>query len=1084
MASITEFYIQDGKIFLTLGRDLKEKSNLNLGKYDIKYRVISSNKLLILLSDLKQVLEKSSQSAHILTLNDDVLRYTRILKARESFRYFKIYDDKFLFFDNQGIMATISISDSDLTRYLNRLNTKKVKKVHVDDKMMSIYVGDSWIYQVTDILLYQNNKRVELSYYIDENEASIHIALDSIKTSGVYRLCLDINNNERTDSYFLDCEDVGNQSSYWIVNNKGLSLISKALAINFDSKDIGVINYTLEKNKVMLSLLSDEVLFEKVIAKDQNSGETYELRFVQEGKLLQIDIDEILQIKSGNYIVQGVFFDINFTFYTSQSLGKKINLSNKVVYFSKDGLLSISDDGSDKVLYGNLRNQDADSIEWYQHVLLTNSIALVSNCTSLENRTVSRDELYKYPDSKYVSKNIRTRKLIETIFQNEQEYSLIFNEDVNIKHISLVHKKIKSEISLPFVQSNKRKITIKLDQVFGYFGDVRADYDLVFDFRDNDELKQFAVAAKEMKGKPEWQRYYDAEIVPNRPKNNIAARLYFDKNGKICMLNRAILPTDEFARNLPIKPKIDAITKKGNYLQTKVSYTRDKIKPFDKYLSVENVYLYKTINQNEKLNLKIDNIMESSVTVSISLMDLVGKDRLGHYVMVLVVRSMGKIFHVKVVEPSKEYANKLLESRFVFSQKINGVTRVVLPKLGGPKDFTFFFDNYKPIDSKRSISMENLATKKYKSGKVKEMQDKYIIFEKEANYAEDNGFALFEWIQQNIPNNNSYYVINKDSPHISKLESYKDHLLYPGTYNYFKHLLSSKAVIGSENPIHLYDGDRAKISPFMNKVMLKKQVVFLQHGVTAMKNISKFKNFRADSNVIDYFVATNQDEKMIIHKNLGYDYFRIPVLGFARWDKFDFKLKKSNTILYVPTNRQWLVKATDEEFMNSDYYQGILNLITNEEMVRILQENDLKLQVFVHPLMQKFTKTITSLSPLVEVLSIENNDLGALLRTADLLITDYSSVAWDFAVQRKPVIFYQFDREEYEKKVGSFIDLKTIPIGHSFVKADNVVGDVKSVLRNDFVLDHEIGQKVDELFGRQKNDICERTYYFIRKISK
>lgn len=1083
MARITDFYIHKDKFFLTLEGPLKEESILKLGNNVIGYKTLSKHKILILLSDLTALLDKTTQKAQLMTLNEEELECPSILNARDNFRFFKISKDKYLFFDNQGILATLTSSELDLNNYLNKLSIKQVKKIYLTDKRINIIVGASWLYQVENVLIYQGSKRKELPYYIDEQTSSIHISLDSVKDLGMNKLCFDINNSDMTGSYFLSCEEIDNQSDSWITDNKnGFSLTSKALAISFESKDIGVVNCQTEKDQFILSLVSEEVPFEKLVATNQDSGESFDLSFTQEENKIKIDIDSFPQETCGSYEIQAVFFEIYFSFYMPQTTGTQINLSaEKFVYFSKNGRLYFSNtDVSRSVVEDKI-----DAPPSYQYFKLNNGIVIVSSCTSVNNRTVFAKSLYRYPDNKYVDLNVKSEAMLEAVFQDKNEYCFIFNEDVKLNSINLVHKKIKSQIPLPFYQEDNRKITINLNTNLVFFGDLRADYDLVFGFQDDYGLGGFSVSERDMKGKKAWERYFDAEIVPNNPKNNIATRLYFDKKGKICLLNRAILPTDENVRKIPIQFEIDSISKKKNSLKVLTSYSRKETDSLDRYLKIKKAYLYKTINQTETIDLNIDSVTDNKMILSVPLEELVDKNRLGHYVMVIVVYLMGKTFHLKLVMPSSDYAGKLTDSRFVFVQKVNEKKRVVLPKMGGPRDFTLFVDDFKPIDSRKSIMMENQAVKKYESGKFKEINNQYILFEKEANYAEDNGFALFEWIQENIPDNNSYYVINKNSPHLPKLMKYEDHLLYPGTYKYFKHLLQSKAVVGSENPIHLYDGDRAKISPFMNKVMFKKEVVFLQHGVTAMKNISKFQNFRADSNVIDYFVATNQDEKMTIHNNLGYDYFQIPVLGFARWDKFDFNKKnQQSTILYVPTNRQWLVKATDEEFMNSDYYQGILNLITDKKMQCMLEERNLKLQVFVHPLMQKFTKTITALSPLVEVLSIENNDLGELLRSASLLITDYSSVAWDFAVQRKPVIFYQFDREEYEKKVGSFIDLRSIPIGHSYKKVQHVINDVELITGNDFKIDRHVEKQIDRMFGKYHRNVCAKTYEFINEVSK
>ena len=49
------------------------------------------------------------------------------------------------------------------------------------------------------------------------------------------------------------------------------------------------------------------------------------------------------------------------------------------------------------------------------------------------------------------------------------------------------------------------------------------------------------------------------------------------------------------------------------------------------------------------------------------------------------------------------------------------------------------------------------------------------------------------------------------------------------------------------------------------------------------------------------------------------------------------------------------------------------------------------------------------------------DDIQELLVIADILITDYSSVFYDFGLQKgKPVLFYAYDKDEYIKNWGGF----------------------------------------------------------------
>lgn len=1083
MLNVTGVHQAGGSFFLQVPVDQEQQvESINVGADVVGCRWTTDNTLVLPLSDLETISLEYNQPVP-LRLGDEELVYSRMLQFNRASQYFQICENRYLFFDEMASLGLIEITEADLRKQVFPQASIQSSTVEVTDDEVIVELTKQQLSRINNVYLVDNGFRREAQFEVHQD--TLNVSLYTLQAIGSFQVKIEMKDDDGTfNTYSVKSDSLQNSSQQWMAEvGKALTLTTNALAINFDERDVGVIGYAIDEKHLTLTLVSDEVAFEKLYAISAKTSDEYELKFSQTDDQLTISLADLPTGKDDKYYIQGEFFEIYFRLYMPQSKGNRIQIPHTLhdFYFSTNGRLTLSNYQREEVTADDEQGQ----VAYEQHALGNHTVLLTSSNT-INNRIVFDNETYQYASNRYVDRKLETRNVVEVISQYPGRYQLCFNCDIDVQALHLVHKKIKSELDLPFNKQTARIYNLQLEDIFGLFGDERAEFELsVLAKNDEGHLDEFLIADSEMKGAPDWKRYFDAEVVPKTPKNNIATRVYYDKRGRVSLLNRASLPTDQYARNLPITPKIEDIQRHGDKLDIVASYSLEEIEKFHDFVKFSGAFLYKTIDQQERIDVDLtQDSFHNQLVLTVDLQKLTSHDRLGHYVIVLQAGCTARTFEVKLIEPSEKYTEKLANSRYVFATKVGQKKRVVLPKLGGPKDFTLFVDDFKPLDSWQSIAMENRAVRRFVSGKVQIVPDKYILFEKEANYAQDNGFALFEWIQKNVPNNNTYYVINKNSPHLDKLKSYQDHILFPGTRKYFLNLLTSNVVVGSENPIHLYDGDRAYISPFMQKVMFKKKVIFLQHGVTALKNISKFKNFRADANIIDYFVSTNQEERIIIHQNLGYDYDKIPVLGFTRWDKFHFdENKQKDTILYVPTNRQWLVKATDEEFINSDYYHGIMSLITNPQLVNLLNAKHLKFQVFVHPLMQKFTSTISSLSPAIEILSIADNDLGVLLRQADLLITDYSSVAWDFAVQRKPVLFYQFDRDVYEKRIGSFMDLKTIPIGNSHKHVKGIVEDIQDSVANDFKMADATIASVNAMFGEYHDDVCEKTFSFIQDIS-
>lgn len=60
------------------------------------------------------------------------------------------------------------------------------------------------------------------------------------------------------------------------------------------------------------------------------------------------------------------------------------------------------------------------------------------------------------------------------------------------------------------------------------------------------------------------------------------------------------------------------------------------------------------------------------------------------------------------------------------------------------------------------------------------------------------------------------------------------------------------------------------------------------------------------------------------------------------------------------------------------------------------------------------------------------DDVQELLAASDILITDYSSIMWDFSIQRKPVFLFHPDLARYEKERGYYLAFDQMPYIEAF----------------------------------------------------
>lgn len=135
-------------------------------------------------------------------------------------------------------------------------------------------------------------------------------------------------------------------------------------------------------------------------------------------------------------------------------------------------------------------------------------------------------------------------------------------------------------------------------------------------------------------------------------------------------------------------------------------------------------------------------------------------------------------------------------------------------------------------------------------------------------------------------------------------------------------------------------------------------------------------------------------------------------------------------LLYAPTWRGEVGKVQGEinKFI-SDYKKMSEEL--NEEYVILLR---------VHSLMYKYLKA-EGLEKNVVPESIDTNEL---LGIVDLLVTDYSSIMFDFMCTKNPMLFYAYDRKEYEDSRGTYLSLDDMP-GKICTTVDEVVDSVINI---------------------------------------
>ncbi|MCQ9626458.1 CDP-glycerol glycerophosphotransferase family protein [Cetobacterium somerae] len=147
----------------------------------------------------------------------------------------------------------------------------------------------------------------------------------------------------------------------------------------------------------------------------------------------------------------------------------------------------------------------------------------------------------------------------------------------------------------------------------------------------------------------------------------------------------------------------------------------------------------------------------------------------------------------------------------------------------------------------------------------------------------------------------------------------------------------------------------------------------------------------------------------------------------------------------------------------------------------MLKENNYELLFYLHPEAQRFREYFTTENLKVKIISRENVILQELLKESEILITDYSSIAFDFAYMRKKVLYYQFDSEDYYKKhySKSYFDYEKHGFGEVHTKEENLIRDLKNLLKEK-QLEKKYLKRIEEFFPLYDTNNSKRIFQYIR----
>lgn len=362
-----------------------------------------------------------------------------------------------------------------------------------------------------------------------------------------------------------------------------------------------------------------------------------------------------------------------------------------------------------------------------------------------------------------------------------------------------------------------------------------------------------------------------------------------------------------------------------------------------------------------------------------------------------------------------------------------------------------------------------------------EYKNLWIVSERGID-ARDNGYHFFRYVRKADPARNIRYIISRNSPDRKRVEAIGNVIDYR-SFRHFMALVLSEVKVSTH--IVGYSPDLYLFLRYEKKDRIKGIRVFLQHGI--MKDKMPF--YYRENTSPSLFVCSAEREYEFVRESFGHPEGVVRLLGLCRYDNLPLKpeVKKSGRkILLMPTWRFMLDEKSGREFKKSFWFQSLQEILEDDGVKELLAENGDEIWFYPHHKMQKFIRFFRAGGGHVKILERNVADVQELLIAADVLITDFSSVFFDFAYMGKPLIYYQFDREEFRKihlKEGYFSYEKD-GFGPVVDTKEQLFEELSGLLRGSCTMKAPYKDRAENFFAFRDQENCRRNYEAVLSLLK
>lgn len=318
----------------------------------------------------------------------------------------------------------------------------------------------------------------------------------------------------------------------------------------------------------------------------------------------------------------------------------------------------------------------------------------------------------------------------------------------------------------------------------------------------------------------------------------------------------------------------------------------------------------------------------------------------------------------------------------------------------------------------------------------------------------DNPRAIYEYLVENHPNFQLYWSVDKRNINPFKEKNIK----YVTRFSLRWCILLARAkywVTNSRLPLWIPKPAHTTYVQTWHGTPLKRLAADMEEVHMPGTNTKKYKqNFLKEASKWDVLISPNAYSTKIFTTAFNF-HKEVVETGYPRNDTLinsntQININKIKKRLKLPRGKKVILYAPtwrDNEYYSKGKYK--FNLQMNlEEMKRTLGE-DYIIILRLHYLVAE-NLNLTGYERFVYDLSY-HEDISDLYLISDIMITDYSSVFFDYANLKRPMIFFVYDIETYRDTIrGFYFDFEESAPGPLVKNSEEIINQIKNIEKHGY----------------------------------